>query len=251
MSSDRFWTERSVPGSASWPFFRGRAVSRYRFVAEFVRGKRVLDVACGTGHGSHLLATEGGASEVVGVDVSSEAVAYARENFAADNVRYLTGDSQDLGALGIGRFDLVSSMGTLEHIERPDAFASGVRSLLQPGGVWLVTMLNPETQDERDPYHHQEWSAEEFRRFVDRHFATAELRWHVLLASGVEKRSRMSRRYAFVPRLVKDAVKGVLGRHASLRVASAGAVVCEASDFEWSSDPAGGALEYLAICRTS
>lgn len=249
MSSDRFWTERSVPGSASWPFFRGRALSRYQFAFPFARGKRILDVASGTGHGSHLLATVGGAAEVVGVDVSREATEFAGTHYAAPNVRYVHGDSHRLVELNLGRFDLVTSMGTLEHIENPDRFGSGVRSLLNPGGVWLVTMLNPATRDSADPYHFQEWPADDFRTYLERYFPNPEIRWHVILPPGRAKMARTSSRYAFLPDWFKRGVKRVIGRQASLRISRAGADFCEPTDFEWSVLRNDDALEFLGVCR--
>ena len=48
-------------------------VVRYAFAAALCRGRRVLDVACGEGYGSAMLAAAG-AAQVVGVDISQEAV---------------------------------------------------------------------------------------------------------------------------------------------------------------------------------
>ncbi len=169
---ERFWTERSVPGSASWPLFRGRALRRYMFVCERTRAKRVLDVASGTGYGSYLLATEGGAQSVLGLDVSQRAVEHATDTFKSDNLSFRMADGQQLRDLDVGPVDLVSSMGTLEHIEHPNAFAEGIHHHLTEGGKWLVTMLNSLThpEDEKDPYHYQEWTDEEFRHFLEKQF---------------------------------------------------------------------------------
>ena len=46
-------------------------VGRYALALPFAAGRRVLDVACGEGYGSWLL-TDGGAAEVVGVDISEQ-----------------------------------------------------------------------------------------------------------------------------------------------------------------------------------
>ena len=48
---------------------------RYAFASQFAADLKVLDAACGEGYGAYLLA--GSAAEVVGVDLSEEAVAHA------------------------------------------------------------------------------------------------------------------------------------------------------------------------------
>lgn len=50
-----FTGERFVPGH-SLPNMAADHFSRYEFAAGFVAGKRVVDIACGTGYGSALLA---------------------------------------------------------------------------------------------------------------------------------------------------------------------------------------------------
>ena len=53
---------------------------RYAFAAAFGVGKRVLDAACGEGYGSALMARAG--ARVLGVDISDETVAHARQRYA-------------------------------------------------------------------------------------------------------------------------------------------------------------------------
>ena len=48
---------------------------RYAVAAEWVKGRKVLDAACGEGYGSHWLAQR--ADSVTGIDVSAEAIAHA------------------------------------------------------------------------------------------------------------------------------------------------------------------------------
>src|SRR5512132_1491659 len=74
-----FTGERFVPGAAGEIWYEHW--HRYHFAAPLARGKRVLDVACGEGYGSALLART--ATSVVGVDVSFEAVAHARRAYAS------------------------------------------------------------------------------------------------------------------------------------------------------------------------
>ena len=49
-------------------------LARYQWACEMSAGKQVLDAACGTGYGSHMLVTQGKAAQVVGLDVAPEVI---------------------------------------------------------------------------------------------------------------------------------------------------------------------------------
>lgn len=96
-------------------------VARYQFAVGWIRenlpdARRVLDAACGCGYGSHILAEAG--YEVVGVDISSEAVAYAKAHYSGTGkTTFIQSDAEDLPDLG--DFDVAVSFETVEHIENP------------------------------------------------------------------------------------------------------------------------------------
>lgn len=106
--------------------------------------ERVCEVGVGTGETAVRLARLG-VPEVVGLDVSDPAVEAARpferrypnlELAAADVTR------EDEIAPRAGRFDLVFSCDTLEHVPDPDAYFRGVASLLAPGGRSFISFPN-------------------------------------------------------------------------------------------------------------
>src|SRR5882724_12375095 len=66
--------ERLVPGTLEWDLYQVEHKQRYDWASGYCKDKRVLDVACGTGYGSAILAQKG-AARVVGIDISIEAVA--------------------------------------------------------------------------------------------------------------------------------------------------------------------------------
>src|SRR5262249_531566 len=101
---------------------------RYRFALPYCAGKRVLDAGCGVGYGSTLLAQT--ADEVVGVDVSEKAIAYARERYARPNVEFRVDDLL-APRLDDASFDVVCSLETLEHLTDRDAFLRQVVRVLR------------------------------------------------------------------------------------------------------------------------
>ncbi|WP_146906943.1 class I SAM-dependent methyltransferase [Arenimonas daejeonensis] len=58
----------------------------YAFADPYCRGRRVLDLGCGSGYGSHRISAS--AASVVGVDVAEEAIGFARARYAAPNLEF-------------------------------------------------------------------------------------------------------------------------------------------------------------------
>jgi len=113
-------------------------LARYRFAAQFVSGKDVGDIACGTGYGSLMLA-RAGAKSVHGVDFSEDAIEYCNQQNDLANVVFTTGDAQNLTGIADCQFDLVVSFETIEHLPSMDAYLDEMSRILRPGGSFLVS----------------------------------------------------------------------------------------------------------------
>lgn len=104
-------------------------------------GARLLDIGCGWGSMALHAATRYGA-EVVGVTISAEQAAAARDRVAeaglGDKVEIRLQDYRDLAGRG-ETFDAVSSIGMFEHVgtARTAEYFGVVRSLLRPRGRLL------------------------------------------------------------------------------------------------------------------
>lgn len=156
--------------------------SRYLFAAPSCVGRRVLDVACGEGYGTWLIA-ESGAAEVVGVDLDAGAVSVARERFSHDKAEFLVGDALDLPRLLDGRpkFDVIVSFETIEHISDTGRFLQAVKDVLAPGGMVFISCPNDLLEAEdgiSNPYHCRVYTLAEFQQVTTSVLGPATA-WHL------------------------------------------------------------------------
>lgn len=142
-------------------------IARYSFAKNCCVGKKVLDIACGEGYGSRLLANWGAAS-VVGVDVSDEAIANAQRYFSNDRVTFSKGTAESItDQFEPQSFDLIVSFETIEHVQDPVLFLRNMKALLKPGGIIAISCPNDwwyfPTAEQRNPYHLRKYHFDEFR----------------------------------------------------------------------------------------
>lgn len=110
-----------------------------------LRGKTVLDLGCGDGLNTVILAALG--ASVIGVDISEEnlavAAARARENNVASDMRLIHGDISQL-PIQEGSIDRVLGAAILHHVDLLAA-ASEIHRVLKPGraAVFLEPMAGP------------------------------------------------------------------------------------------------------------
>jgi SAM-dependent methyltransferase len=164
--------ERLVPDELAPEDVTGRAtldlhVARYAFVAGWLPAGRVLDIACGVGYGSWILASECGSPvEVLGVDVSADAVDYARKHYGSERVSFRETDAMTFD--DPDGFDGIVSLETVEHLPEPAAFLTRLAGLLRPGGVLAASVPTTPSVDV-NPHHLHDFSEKSFRRLVRDH----------------------------------------------------------------------------------
>jgi ubiquinone/menaquinone biosynthesis C-methylase UbiE len=103
------------------------------------RGDRALDLGCGSGVQTGLLAERYG--EVLAVDLSTPMLDLARRTRSHPNVRYERRDLRELRVDSDGQFDLVFSAYTLHHVPEAETVLHRIRSLVRPGGLVLLVDL--------------------------------------------------------------------------------------------------------------
>jgi SAM-dependent methyltransferase len=133
-----FTGERFVPGTKGEIWVEHW--HRYHFASRWCAGKRVLDVACGEGYGTALLARH--AAHVTGVDISAEAIAHARGRYASlANAEFMEASCTAL-PLDDASVDVAVSLETIEHITAQAEFIGELARVLKPGGVLVLSCPN-------------------------------------------------------------------------------------------------------------
>src|SRR5215470_10132741 len=166
--SDRlaeFTGERLIPGQVDVDLLNEH-MARYTFAVRLARGKRVLDAGCGAGYGAAELGHV--AESVTGIDVSAEAVEYARIHYAAFNVAFQAASVTEL-PYPDASFDLVVAFEVIEHLENWRGFLAETRRVLAESGQFIVSTPNKlyytesRGKDGANPFHVHEFEFEEFR----------------------------------------------------------------------------------------
>lgn len=146
-------------------------ISRYNLACKYTAGKKVIDVACGVGKGSYLLATEGAAANVSGFDIQPDAIRYAKWRYKNSNIEF---DVKNAEALEIyDKYDFAVSFETVEHLPNYRDFFSSINKCLKAGGLFLISTpisALPIDNNPANPYHIQEWGFKEFQDVLKEFF---------------------------------------------------------------------------------
>jgi SAM-dependent methyltransferase len=167
--------ERTLPDVPEENYWYRRHLAVYEWIAERVAGERAVDMACGEGYGSNVLA--GAAASVVGVDANPEAHEHARLRYTRPNLRF----ERDLVESFAEPCDSVVFLQTIEHVQDAGAILEHFKTMLAPGGVAyvstpnLLTLAPPGAEKSDNPWHVKEYRADEFRQLCEAHFPRVEL----------------------------------------------------------------------------
>ena len=236
--------ERTLPDVPEENYWFRRHLAVYEWIAARVRGLRVIDMACGEGYGSDVLAAN--AESVVGVDANPEAHEHARLRYRRDNLRFERGLVETFSAAPAA--DAVVFLQTIEHLQDPGAVLEHFRSLVGERGTVYVSTPNvltlaPKGAERSDnPWHVHEYRAGEFEQLCREHFGSVAL-------YGLFH-ARKLRAHELALKAGWDAVHHRLGLTERFYGWFTPAIA--ASDFALRAAPAADldrALDFVAVCR--
>jgi ubiquinone/menaquinone biosynthesis C-methylase UbiE len=110
---------------------------------EDVSGKRLLDLGCGEGYNTRLMARKG--AEVVGVDFSEKMIRLAREEETKEplGIKYHLSDAARLDMLGDECIDIISCFMVYQDFEDVESVTGEVARVLKEDGYVVISMPHP------------------------------------------------------------------------------------------------------------
>lgn len=162
--------ERWVPGFSP-KHTEIEHIKRYLWVSQFVHEKRVLDIACGAGRGSYVMAEEGKAREILACDIDPKVVKYASIRNKHERINFDVQNAETFFVKDI--FDVIVSFETIEHIPNVENFLERMRASLSDAGYFFVsTPISRKKLDEKphNEHHIREWGFLEFHKIVSKYF---------------------------------------------------------------------------------
>ena len=137
---------------------------RYEFASSLIQpGAAIADIGCGVGYGSYYMAMATACKTVVSVDVSAEAIGYAKEYFGHPKISFQVKDICKEDSLQ--KFDVITSFEVVEHVPNAEEFLRKIAGGLKEDGIAIFTTPNEEVI----PYDPQMF------RFHVRHYTVREI----------------------------------------------------------------------------
>ncbi|MHB1834684.1 MAG: methyltransferase domain-containing protein, partial [Solirubrobacteraceae bacterium] len=145
---------------------------RYLWASRLVRDQRVLDLGCGEGFGSAILAET--ADRVTAVDVDATTVEHARLNYSSPNLEFLQGSALDLSLHDASQFDVVVAFEIVEHVADQQRLIQEVARVLSDRGLLVISTpdrrMYTDVEGRQNPFHARELTHDELRGLLQPHF---------------------------------------------------------------------------------
>lgn len=138
MAALKFTGEVWIPGATPHRIESDHE-ARYQFAARHASNQIILDIACGVGGGSLILA-QAGAKKVDGVDINPRHINYAKRHYSHPDIHYYVGDISRFGQKE--SYSLIICYETIEHIRDYERAIRHLYALLIPGGMLLISSPN-------------------------------------------------------------------------------------------------------------
>ena len=164
--------ERTLPDVPEENYWYRRHLAVYEWIASRVGGDRVVDLACGEGYGSNVLA--GAAAAVIGVDANPEAHEHARLRYQRPNLSF----RRELVESFAQPCDAVVFLQTIEHIQEPQLLLEGFARIAPVSYISTpnrLTLAPPGAEKSDNPWHLREYTAAEYRALLEPAFSMVEI----------------------------------------------------------------------------
>jgi ubiquinone/menaquinone biosynthesis C-methylase UbiE len=144
---------------------------RYAIANEFVKNKKVLDIASGEGYGSFLLSKE--ANSVIGVDIDKETIENSNNKYKNSKLTFLEGSADNI-PVGSNSMDIVISFETIEHHNKHEEMFAEIKRVLKPNGILIMSSPDKKYYSDKpgfkNKFHVKELYFEEFKFLTQKYF---------------------------------------------------------------------------------
>jgi ubiquinone/menaquinone biosynthesis C-methylase UbiE len=168
ISVDNDVDERMVPSKHRGSGIYGEHVARYMAAANVVKGKAVLDIASGSGYGTAILGEY--AQSIVGVDVSKDAIDFAKKEYSGKNITYKKSDGKTI-PFADDTFDVIVSFETIEHLEDYNFFMQEIKRVLKEDGLFILSTPNELEFAEGNHFHLHEFEQGELINLAKQYYS--------------------------------------------------------------------------------
>lgn len=236
-------------------------LAAYEYASQFTGDKIVLELGCGEGYGTVLLAKS--ASKIFGIDYSKAAIDKAQKKYRADNIEFVCSDVNDLG-FDDASFEVIIAFQFIEHLKDPRAVLLKIKSLLKPQGIFLLSSPNKKASIVQHPYHFREYDREELEGLLRNYFAKVEiygLQFSARVAEFREKRRQASQGLArldflklhqLLPRIIRQRLFDLAASGLSRKIYSENKDLLESittADFRVAKDNLDNAIDLIGLCQ--
>lgn len=142
-----------------------------------IKGKRALDLGCGEGGYSRLIASKG--AIVTGVDFSENLINEALKQNHTNEIEYYVRDVCFLEGIEDKKFDFIVSAMCLMAVENLEVAMKEAYRVLKPGGEFLISILHP-------CFGFKEYFNEgPYQEILSEHFGKPITFWHKTLSNTI------------------------------------------------------------------
>ena len=170
--------ERFIPEEMDDPITEAEHYLRYAMALPLVKDKIVLDIASGSGYGTHFLASA--AREAYGVEIDQDAVDYSKAHHPGSNLHFLQGSVENI-PLEDHSVDVVVSFETIEHVsaELQIRMMEEIKRVLKDDGILFISSPDKyhysEERNYVNPFHVHELYFAEFKDLLKNYFSRIKI----------------------------------------------------------------------------
>lgn len=139
-----------------------------------IKDKNILDLGCGQGYFSRILADKG--AVVTGVDISSELIAKAIKYQNTTPIKYVVSSADDLSAIPNQSQDIVISVLATQNMRELDKVFAEVKRVLSRNGRFIFVLNHPTFRVPQDSDWHFDTVTKKQGRLVTRYLSEATVK---------------------------------------------------------------------------